>query len=122
MIKVHSFLKHCSVRSSFYENKALQLMAAEEGFMKEPCLDKVKLYHTSNDVMWPKKCSNYMQRLKSAILAFFIQGWDDRALLVRPSRIPYRFSKYLSALGANEFLAMLERKVRVMPFFQGSIW
>ena len=54
-----------------------------------------------------------MQGLKSAR-----QGWDGRALLVQPSRIPHRISKILFALGADEFLAMLEGKIRVTPFFK----
>ena len=44
-------------------------------------------------------------------------GWDGRILLVWPSRIPNRISKILFALGADEFLAMLEGKIRVTPFF-----
>ena len=43
---------------------------------------------------------------------FVRQGRDGRALLVRPSRIPHGISKILFALGANEFLAMLEGKIR----------
>ena len=53
---------------------------------------------------------------------FFRQGQDGRALLVQPSRIPQRISKTLFALGADEFLAMLEGKIRETPFFKGSIW
>ena len=34
------------------------------------------------------------------------------------SRIPHRISKILFALGADEFLAMLEGKVREAPFFK----
>ena len=49
---------------------------------------------------------------------FFRQGRDGRALLVRPSRIPHRISKIIFALGADEFLAMLEGKIRVTPFFK----
>ena len=41
---------------------------------------------------------------------FFRQGWDGRALLVQPSRIPHRISKIIFALCADEFLAMLEGK------------
>ena len=52
---------------------------------------------------------------------FFRQGQDGRALLVRPSRIPHRIWKILFALGADEFLAMLEGKIREGPFFKGSI-
>ena len=58
-----------------------------------------------------------MQGLKSAILAIFRQGRDGRALLVRPSRIPHRISKILSASGADDLLAMLEGKIREGPFF-----
>ena len=59
-----------------------------------------------------------MQGLKSAILAIFqTAGQDGRALLVWPSRIPHRISKILFALGADEFLAMLEGKIIVTPFF-----
>ena len=48
---------------------------------------------------------------------FFKQGWDGLALLVWPSRIPHRISNILFALGADEFLAMLEGKIREDPFF-----
>ena len=48
---------------------------------------------------------------------FFRQGQDGRALLVRPSRIPHRISKILFALDANEFLPMIEGKIRATPFF-----
>jgi len=40
------------------------------------------------------------------------------ALIVRPSRIPHRNSKILLPLGADEFLAMLEGKIREAPFFK----
>ena len=45
-VKVHSFPKQCCALSSFYENKVLQLMSAEEGFVKEPCFDKIKIGQT----------------------------------------------------------------------------
>jgi len=48
---------------------------------------------------------------------FFRQGWDGRALLVWPSRIPHRISKILFALGDDEFLAMLESKIGEASFF-----
>ena len=48
----------------------------------------------------------------------FRQGRDGRALLVQPSRIPHRISKNLFALGADDFLAMLEGKIREGPFFK----
>jgi len=48
---------------------------------------------------------------------FFRQGRSGWALLVRPSRIPHRISKNIFALGADEFLEMLEGKIREAPFF-----
>ena len=56
-----------------------------------------------------------MQGLKSAILAIFQTGpgW--------PSRIPHRISKILFVLGADEFLAMMEGKIREGPFLYVSI-
>ena len=48
---------------------------------------------------------------------FFRHGQDGHALLVRPSRIPRRFSKIIFALGADDFLVMLEGKIREAPFF-----
>jgi hypothetical protein len=79
-------------------------------------LNKVKLWHfhiTSNEVMWPKIFSNYMQGLESAILAIF-----QKRPLVHSSRIRPRISKILFALGADEFLKMLEGKIRVTTFFK----
>ena len=53
---------------------------------------------------------------------FFRQGRDGHALLVRPLRIPHRISRIIFALGAaDEFLAMLEGKIREALFFLGSI-
>ena len=37
---------------------------------------------------------------------------------MRPSRIPHRISKIIFALDADEFLAMLEGKIREAPFFK----
>ena len=48
---------------------------------------------------------------------FFRLGRDGRGLLVRPSRIPHRISKIVFTLGADEFLAMLESKIREAPIF-----
>ena len=47
---------------------------------------------------------------------FFREGRHDRALLVRPSRIPYWTSKNIFVLGCYEFLAMLEGNVRKGSF------
>ena len=56
-------------------------------------------HSTSNEGIWPKTFSNFMQGLKSAILAFFRMGRDGCALLVRASRIPHRNFKNLFVLG-----------------------
>ena len=42
---------------------------------------------------------------------------DGRALLEWPSRIP-QINSIFFALGADEFLAMLEGKIRLTPFFK----
>ena len=65
----------------------------------------------------PKKFQIPCTDQKVAFWQFFRQGRDGRALLVRPSRIPHRILKTLFALGANDFLAMLEGKIREGPFF-----
>ena len=65
----------------------------------------------------PKKIQIPCTDQKVPFWQFFRQGRDGRALLVRPSRIPHRISKILFALGADEFLAMLEGKIREAPFF-----
>ena len=65
----------------------------------------------------PKKFKIPCTDQKVPFWQFFRQGRDDRALLVRPSRIPHRVSKILFALGADEFLAMLDGKIRATPFF-----
>ena len=48
---------------------------------------------------------------------FFRKGRDGRALILWPSRIPHRNPKILFALGADEFLVMLEGKIRECLFF-----
>ena len=64
-----------------------------------------------------------MKGLKSAILAIFQTGpgWPCTvsAALKNPSQ---DFKNYLIALGANEFLEMVEGKIRMTPFFKGSTW
>ena len=66
----------------------------------------------------PKKFQIPCTDQKVPFWQFFRQGRDGRALLVRPSRIPHRISKIIFALGADEFLAMPEGKVRMTPFFK----
>ena len=86
-------------------------------------LDKITEWHfhnTSYEGIWPTKISNFMQGLKSAILAVFRMGRDGRALLVRPSRIPHRNFKNLFALGAAESLERVEGKTGEAPFFYRS--
>ena len=65
----------------------------------------------------PKKFQIPYRSKKLSFWQFFREGRDGRALLVRPSRIPHRISKILFASCADEFLAMLEGKIREDPFF-----
>ena len=55
---------------------------------------------------------------KVPLWQFFRQGRVGWALLVGPSRIPHRISKIIFASGADDFLAMLEGKIREGPFFK----
>jgi hypothetical protein len=83
-------------------------------------LDKVKEWHfksTSNEIIWPQKMQLPCRDQKETFWQFFRQSRDGRALLVQSSRIPRRISKILFALGAKEFLAMLEGKTREAPFY-----
>ena len=64
----------------------------------------------------PKKIQIPCKDQKVPFRQFFRQGRDGRALLVQPSRIPHRISKILFALGADEFLAMLDGKITETPF------
>ena len=66
----------------------------------------------------PKKIQIPCTDQKVPFWQFFRQGRDGRALLVRPSRIPHRISKFLFALGADEFLEILEGKIGEAPFFK----
>ena len=59
-----------------------------------------------------------MQGLKSAILAIF-QTWLGWPCTVSAAfKNPSQDFKKNIALGADEFLAMLEGKIRVTPFFK----
>ena len=55
---------------------------------------------------------------KVSFWQFFLQGQNGCALLVQPSRISHRITTIIFALGADEFLAMLEGKIREAPFFK----
>ena len=66
----------------------------------------------------PKKFQIPCTDQKVPFWQFFSQGRDGRALFVRPSRIPHRISKIIFALGADEFLAVQEGKIREAPFFK----
>ena len=61
----------------------------------------------------PKKFQISCTDPKVPFWQFFRQGRDGHALL----RIPHKISKILFALGADEFLEMLEGKIREAPFF-----
>jgi hypothetical protein len=52
----------------------------------------------------------------------FRMGWDGRALLGWPSRIPYRNGKIILVLGANEYIERLEGKIRECLFFYVKIF
>jgi hypothetical protein len=64
----------------------------------------------------PKKFQIPCTDQKVPFWQFFRQGRDGRAQLVRPSRIPHRISKIIFASVADDFLAMLEGKIREGPF------
>ena len=66
--------------------------------------------------------SNSMHGSKSAILAIFQTGPGWLCTVSAALKNPSQDLKILFALGADEFLAMLEGKVREAPFFKGSIW
>jgi hypothetical protein len=68
----------------------------------------------------PKKIQITCRDSKVPFLQLFRRGRDDRTL--GPSRIPHRISKIILALGSYDFLAMLEGKIGVTPFFLGLIW
>ena len=53
---------------------------------------------------------------------FFRMGWDGRALLGRPSRIPHRNWKIIFVLGADEYIERLEGKIRECLFFYVKIF
>ena len=60
-----------------------------------------------------------MHGSKSAILAIFQTGpgWPCTVSAALKNPLQLRISKILFALGADEFLAMLEGKTREAPFF-----
>ena len=49
-------------------------------------------------------------------------GWDGRALLGRPSRIPHRNWKILFVLAADEYIERLEGNIRECLFFYVKIF
>jgi len=65
----------------------------------------------------PKKIQIPCTDQKVPLWQFFRQGRDGHALLVRLSRIPHRISENIFALGADEFLSMLEGKLERPHFF-----
>ena len=65
----------------------------------------------------PKKFQIPCTDQKVPFWQLFRKGRDGSALIVRPLRIPHRNSKIIFALGADEFLVMLEGKIREAPFF-----
>ena len=65
----------------------------------------------------PKNFQISCRAQKVPFWQFFRKGRDGCALIVWPSKIPHRNSKNIFALGADEFLVMLEGKIREGPFF-----
>jgi hypothetical protein len=61
----------------------------------------------------PKKIQISSTGKKVPFWQFFRMGWDGRALLDRPSRIPHRNSKILFVLGSYEYPERLESKIRM---------
>ena len=59
---------------------------------------------------------------KVPVWQFFRMGWDGRALLGRPSRIPHRNWKIIFVLGADEYIERLEGKIRECLFFYVKIF
>ena len=60
----------------------------------------------------PKKIQIPCTDQKVPFWQFFRKGRDGCALIVWPSKIPHRNSKNIFAFGADEFLVMLEGKIR----------
>ena len=77
------------------------------------------LSNSSNVVMRRFGDSSRHERKRN--VAFFRLGQDGTTLLVWPSRIPYRIPKFISALGADEFLAMLEDEIRGTQFKKNNL-
>ena len=66
-----------------------------------------------------QKNFKFHERIKKCHFGnFFRKGRDGHALIVWPSKISRRNPKILFALGAEEFLVMLQGKIREAPFFK----
>jgi hypothetical protein len=59
-----------------------------------------------------------MRGLKSAILAIFHTGLEWPCTVSAALKNPSQDSKNIFVLAADEFLEMLEGKIRVTPFFK----
>ena len=70
----------------------------------------------------PKKFQISSTGKKVPFWQFFRMGWDGRALLGRPSRIPHRNWKIIFVLGADEYIERLEGKIRECLFFYAKIF
>ena len=80
---------------------------------------------TSLDDLYKEDSSNlglflrYWQIGIFIIISIYIRNWQNAPLCtVSPSRIPHRISKIIFALGADEFLAILEGKLERPHFFK----
>ena len=70
----------------------------------------------------PKKFQISSMGKKVPFWQFFRMGWDGRALLGQPSRIPHRNWKIIFVLGADEYIERLEGKIRECLFFYVKIF
>ena len=70
----------------------------------------------------PKKFQISSTGKKVPFWQFFRMGWDGRARLGRPSKIPHRNRKIIVVWGADEYIERLEGKIREYLFFYVKIF
>ena len=70
----------------------------------------------------PRKIQISSKGKKVPFWQFFRMGLDGRALLVRPSRIPYRNRKIIFVLSVDEYIERLEGKIKECLFFYVKIF
>ena len=83
-------------------------------------MEKVKEWHfntTPNEVIWPKKISNFIHGYKSAILAIFQNGLGWLCPVRLALKNPSQELKNTFVLGADEYIEILEGKIRECLLF-----